>query len=319
LRYLDPWGLEKIIISGGAYDVTGYNYEFVDSALREIQKTRETSNEPIALLIADAGWTKEQRGYFQEAVSPWDDVVVEIVPTVNDIVYYINKHEAPPKLKETKDMDSGRYINYYANYYLNYFQDTTISDLSDKRKNDPITSVYVFSHGLPGQIALGYHHTNAGALAFTTKYISMLNSEAFSDTAYFHLFSCRAGSTKGGEPNFAQMLADRTGKDVIAPYSGDDTEGRTDYEGILGLQTSEFLMGYFSGLFLGSSDFKLGTDKMIQTLEYRSITKQYEKERKSAVGGVAKPYPALNPPTLSTNQATETNAHWVTYKTTNGK
>ena len=54
IKYVDSNGREKIIVSGGAYsDKDGYQYEFIDSALREASSYK--GKEKVSLLIADVG------------------------------------------------------------------------------------------------------------------------------------------------------------------------------------------------------------------------------------------------------------------------
>jgi hypothetical protein len=234
---------------------------------------RETSKEDILWTVADAGWTTVEKLYIMNSVDQWNNITIKFFSRIEVLISYINN-----------GVDG------------------------KSRASDPITATYVFSHGIPGQIALGYHHSNADALAFTADKINSIKPNAFSTDAYFVLYSCRAGSTKDGATNFAQTLADWTGKDVIATYSGDYTEGRTDYGQILGLTDADMLL-------VTTFEFSLfSLKKYAEAVRLYLQTPDYEKEREAAVGGVGKPYPALQLPTLSDNIITEWNPHWVTYK-----
>ena len=59
VNFWDPWGLEDIVIAGGAYHKGDglYQFEFVDSALKKIKDMGGDAT----LLVADAGWDDSQR------------------------------------------------------------------------------------------------------------------------------------------------------------------------------------------------------------------------------------------------------------------
>ena len=67
IMFVDPWGLEDIVVAGGAYHQGEgeYQYTFVDTALLQIYNM----NDSATLLVADAGWTQEQRNAIVEVAT----------------------------------------------------------------------------------------------------------------------------------------------------------------------------------------------------------------------------------------------------------
>jgi hypothetical protein len=112
------------------------------------------------------------------------------------------------------------------------------------------------------------------------------------------------GSTVGGAANFAQTLANWTGKTVKATYSGVGTAGRTEYGDILGITAKEYEVLYYYYLIGGSPQ---------ETLKYLSDLRQKSIERENASQG--KPYPALFLPRPASSwiPGREFNPHWVVY------
>jgi len=196
IMFIDPFGLENIVVSGGAYYQADSNdeyvYEFIDSALKQIKDMGGDAT----LLVANAGWNEEQYNIIVQACA---DRGINLLwfSSVDSLTTYIN--------------EGG----------------------NGGRENDPITSFTVFAHGTDDDkgnygVAFGYDTDND--FRWYTSDIQKINSSAFASGVVSTFYSCRTGNNFNNG-NFAQMWADKTGGNTYA-YSG--TNGRSDYTDILG-------------------------------------------------------------------------------------
>jgi RHS repeat-associated protein len=212
-NYVDPWGLERIVLSGGAYDAKKrsedqYNYHFVDSALLQISLWGGEAT----LLVAYAGWTANQKESIAQAAQSRGMKLVWIY-NINDLTVYIN------------------------------------SGGKDKRKTDKITHFAVFAHGTDSgtgvySVTLGYHSGQEAELKWTVSDIYKLDRSAFATDSYSIFYSCRTGNTfKSG--NFAQTWANVSGGIVDALYGKKIDTGRSVYDNIIGTNNERRGMKYW--------------------------------------------------------------------------
>lgn len=195
-RFIDPLGLESIVVSGGDYSDesvhAGFSYNFIEPAIQKIREIRKAdADETIAWLIGDAGWSDDDWANFSEVVSKFNVSIVRL-SSADDLVNYINNKTG-----------------------------------GDSRANDKITSFTVFSHGFEGKISLGYNYDNDGynkSLDFSTGDIDSIHSYAFDNpTSWF--YSCKTGT--GGNNSFAQAWANQVGGTTWA------YKGKTTYQYIM--------------------------------------------------------------------------------------
>jgi RHS repeat-associated protein len=68
INYIDPWGLERIVVSGGRYSTgSGFQYEFIETAIKQLYEWLYSgSKECIAWIIADEGWSKSDKNMFSK-------------------------------------------------------------------------------------------------------------------------------------------------------------------------------------------------------------------------------------------------------------
>jgi len=202
------------------------------------------------------------------------------------------------------------YINNGAKDSVPY---TGVTGVINFRSSDPITSIYIFSHVRPGCIALGYGHNNASSLEFSTEMIGSIHEGVFSSDAYFWLFSCRPGSTEDGNVSFAQALANHTGINVKATFSGFGAAGRTTYTNILGITENRMIQVKLLG----------DPGQISRAVSLRRATIKYENERADSGWIEGTPYPALQYPVPAASQffvladtktkLTDYNSRWITY------
>ena len=194
--YIDPFGLENLVIAGGAYHANSkkkYQYEFVDSALLQIASL----DGDATLLVANAGWTDDQHDKIAEAAAERGIKLVWFDKT-DELVDYINNGDG-------------------------------------NRKDDPIESFYVFAHGTDSGtgkygITFGLYSDKNEQLKLYTDDISSIEGYAFASESKSVFYSCRAGNNfENG--NFGKKWAWITGSRSYA-YAG--ANGRCVYTDILG-------------------------------------------------------------------------------------
>ena len=195
VNFVDPWGLEYVIISGGAYAPNDdWPYEFIAPAIQKINDLQaENSNESISWIVSNIGYTDEQ--------------IQEIMDVSNDLGVNFVLINSSAELQN--------YIN---------SKNTRVWDLSQSRIQDPIRKFVVFSHGEPGSIELGYFHNGAENFSLDFDWIRGVSMYAF-DNPNTALYSCRAGNdvNQYWGSNFAQEWVNVTGGRTWAPV------GRTSY------------------------------------------------------------------------------------------
>ncbi len=195
IRFIDPNGLERIVVSGGDYSDDsvhpGFSYNFIEPAISKIVEYRKANrDESIAWLIADAGWSNTDWSNFLKAV---EELKVDIVKvrSKEELISYVNNKKC-----------------------------------GDSRENDKITKFTVFSHGMTGKLMLGYNYSTSynSNLNFYTSDIARIDSNAF-DNPDSWFGSCNTGT--GGSNSFAQAWASKVRGKTTA------FEGKTTYAYIM--------------------------------------------------------------------------------------
>jgi len=136
VMFIDPLGLERIVISGGRYSdpsiKPGYKYNLIEPALRELLDWRKyNATENITWIIADAGWSGLDKARFIDAVDE-KSIKVIFIETKTELINYLNT-------KKTNPQGAGR---------------------GTERDADKITHLSVFAHGWPDIVSLGYDYND---------------------------------------------------------------------------------------------------------------------------------------------------------------
>lgn len=158
IAFVDSLGLEKIVVSGGAYDDgDSFKYTFIEPALKKLNEfIKNDSLSNITWIIACAGWTTDDLENFCKAANYENNIFADInvifIDSKDDLINYINN----------KSVIDNTYDN------------------SD-RLEDPIDKFVVYAHGLTDEINLGYHHENANDLTITKSDIDKINANAFNN------------------------------------------------------------------------------------------------------------------------------------------
>ena len=72
IMFKDPFGMEKIVVSGGVYSNEKkskgkFYYEFIEPAIKQLKEFKDMeSNESITWLIASSGWTYKEKCQFED-------------------------------------------------------------------------------------------------------------------------------------------------------------------------------------------------------------------------------------------------------------
>ena len=176
IYFYDPFGLEKIVVSGGKYDddpTKTYQYEFIDSALYQIVQWKDTSDEAITWAISTAGWSEEDITKFITVADEYG-VNLLLFDNVDTLIDYIN---------------NGGTVT---------------------RSEDLISEIYIFSHGFSNSVSFGYHQENEANYRLSIKKVGLLDASAFKEGAFTVFFSCNAGT--GLQDSIAQAWATQTGR-----------------------------------------------------------------------------------------------------------
>jgi len=206
ITFVDPFGLERIVTSGGSDGVEGFKYNFIETAIKQIIEWQTSSSESIAWFIANWNYSSYDLNNFK-TVAELYGVSLTLMSDKQQLLDYINK---------------------------------------EGRANDPITAMSFFAHGtafdnkggVPNKdyinkyaIALGYSGDNDGkhphnnTLNIFVNDLKNIRSSAFASGNFTFFGSCRTGNSFGGVV-FAQEWANITGGTVKASTG---LNGRTDY------------------------------------------------------------------------------------------
>ena len=92
LNYVDPSGFEKIVISGGIDDNAKYKYQFIETALLDINNLikKGTPTSEITWIIIEAGYaTEDDDSNLEKFASTADKLGINLV-TISDKMEFIN-------------------------------------------------------------------------------------------------------------------------------------------------------------------------------------------------------------------------------------
>ena len=186
VMFVDPLGLEYIVVSGSEYDAGRYKYNFIEPAIKKIKELKELNDgEWITWIVSATDYSEES------------------LQQMNDIAY---------------ELGVGFVKIYSAAELQNYINSQNINtwELSEERVADPIRKFTVFSHGVAGKVELGYGQTNQRQLSLDYNWTRGISSYAF-DNPNSMFYSCNTGTdqTVWGT-NFAQAWVNVVGGRTMA-------------------------------------------------------------------------------------------------------
>ena len=184
LMFVDPWGLEYIVVSGGEYKTNDpWPYEFIEPAVKKIfELAALMDGESIKWIIADEGWSSSQKKKFQRAINDLMSNYRNFGYNLDVSILYIT--------------DIEQLINY-------------INTKDGNRSNDKIKKFALFSHGLVGSIPLAYNYAERNqCLDFFIDDISKISGDAFENPNSV-FYSCNTGTNDS--ESFAQAWVNQVG------------------------------------------------------------------------------------------------------------
>ena len=193
VMFIDPLGLEKLVVSGEAYgyEGKGYKYNFIEPAIKDLYRlvNENETGETITWLIADEGWSYKDKQNFIQVAKNDLNINLRFFSSTDNLIDYLNEQDG-------------------------------------NRKSDPITKFIVYSHGFEEYVSFGYNYTNSYNmdLNFYKEDISRLNPEAFKNPDS-RFESCNTGT--GGDNSFAAIWKKQVGGRVWA------YEGKSSYYNIM--------------------------------------------------------------------------------------
>ena len=187
VNFVDPSGLEEIVVSGGRYSYdedNNFKYNFIEPAIKKLRELKDNNydGENITWIIADIGWTDEDKSNFANVANDIG-VGIQFISNKDELIGYINYKYA---------------------------------GTNDVRVNDLITKFVVFAHGNPGEIMLGFdyqHYNDEFTLTMDDLTTDKIKTFDAFDNPNSAFYSCNTGTDISDEwgSNFAQRWVNLAG------------------------------------------------------------------------------------------------------------
>jgi len=191
IRMIDPNGEEGIVVSGGEHNNGRYKYNFIEPAITRLKELKAAGgDESITWVVMTAGYSKEDIEKFQSVANDLG-VGFQAISSAEEFTNYLN----------SKDIGTNM--------------------LSDARKNDKITSLTVFGHGIPGSAEFAYGQQVVSLFSWGLTDVEKLNKGAF-DNADINLYTCNSATDCENSKSLGYALAQKTSATVTG-YRGQST------------------------------------------------------------------------------------------------
>lgn len=198
---IDPDGNEGIVVSGGEYDGDRYKYNFIEPAITKLKALKAAAgNEPITWVVMTAGYSESDMASFQ---------------------------------KIARDLGVGFQAISSADEFTNYLNAKSIgsAELSEARRNDPITSISVFGHGYAGSAEFAHNQPGQGRFSWGTGNVKQLDAGAFKN-ATVDFYTCNSATDPEKGKSLGYVFSQQTGA-VVTGYRGKSTYAKMNVgEGI---------------------------------------------------------------------------------------
>lgn len=174
LIHIDPDGQEKIVVTGGADMHNKQRMNFVMAAKNQLllyrkQVLNSGSDEPVSWLILDKQYSESEKKSFSEWAKRNGVGAPIFISSADEVANYINS------------------------------KSTASPNLTDVRNFDEISNLSFMSHGVPGEIALGYENTGYtykkdDVTNFGSEEIAKLSGGAFLCGTKIDMYSCNSAT-----------------------------------------------------------------------------------------------------------------------------
>lgn len=215
LKHIDPDGLENIVVSGGLDGTENFDYNFIETAIRQIVEWKTVSDESISWVVANWNYSTKDLQNFREVADTYG-VNLIVIDDKKELFNYINK----PGRSDDLITDMAFYAH------------GTAFDVPGTVQNPGHENEYAVAMGYSG-VNDGKHPHNNNLNIFASDLSSDYSSAFAADNRTF-FGSCRTGNKFGGVI-FGQEWANKTNGTVRAaagPGGSGWPGGRTDYANI---------------------------------------------------------------------------------------
>jgi len=196
LRFVDPDGLEVIVVSGGYAGYEKFKYNFIETGIKALSDLkRNHPDENITWVIANAGYSKKDIINFYKTAEKLG-VNVLAIDHKDELINYIN----------------------------------TKGESIENRKADKITHFAVLSHGYSEEIALAHGRSaiEKERLNFKIEDINKLSDDAFDNTISW-FGACNTGTIGKSGTSFAQEWSNKTGGVTVGVVNGTTWYGNINH------------------------------------------------------------------------------------------
>ena len=223
LYHIDRNGYEVIVVSGGTADSDTFHYQFIETAIKNINDLKEEGvpAENITWMVVEAGYKPEDLVNFAATA---DKLGINYVGISNkeQMIDYINNKDSETARAE----DQITYMSFFSHGQCPIYSGSTENQLS-------------FAYGIKNLDEEGITETD---INFTQSDIEKLNSESFNNTLTL-FFSCNAGTKDRNGMSFAQEWTNKTGGKSYGIENGRTLYSMINVAAVWGYHYKQFWIG----------------------------------------------------------------------------
>ena len=223
LYHIDRNGYEVIVVSGGTADSDTFHYQFIETAIKNINDLKEEGvpAENITWMVVEAGYKPKDLVNFAATA---DKLGINYVGISNkeQMIDYINNKDSETARAE----DQITYMSFFSHGQCPIYSGSTENQLS-------------FAYGIKNLDEEGITETD---INFTQSDIEKLNSESFNNTLTL-FFSCNAGTKDRNGMSFAQEWTNKTGGKSYGIENGRTLYSMINVAAVWGYHYKQFWIG----------------------------------------------------------------------------
>ena len=192
VKYVDPTGMEGIVVSGGEYDDENrYKYNFIEPAITKLKELKAAGgSEPITWIVATAGYSESDLASFKKIADELG-VGFQTISSADEFTNYLNS------------------------------KDVSTTNLSDARKKDKITSMSIFGHGYVGSVEFAHNQDNQNNFSWGIDKVNQLVASAFNN-ARVDFYTCNSATDTETRKSLGYVFSKQTGS-IVTGFRGQST------------------------------------------------------------------------------------------------
>ena len=192
VKYVDPSGMEGIVVSGGEYDDENrYKYNFIEPAITKLKELKAAGgSEPITWIVATAGYSESDLASFKKIADELG-VGFQTISSADEFTNYLNS------------------------------KDVNTTNLSDARKKDKITSMSIFGHGYVGSVEFAHNQNNQNNFSWGIDKVNQLVASAFNN-ARVDFYTCNSATDTETRKSLGYVFSKQTGS-IVTGFRGQST------------------------------------------------------------------------------------------------